>query len=42
MECLINQSVNFEINSVLDSEPMQRMENRCYMAELICLTYDSS
>ena len=37
MECFIYQSVNFENNSVLDFEPIQRMENRCYMAELRCL-----
>ena len=42
MECFLYQSVNFENNSVVDFEPMQRMENRCYMAELRCLTYDSS
>ena len=42
MECFINQSVNFEINSVLDFESMQQKENRCYMIELRCLTHDSS
>ena len=35
MECFIYQSVNFENNSVLDFEPIQRMENRWYMAELM-------